>query len=63
MTRTPLHMGGTEYRTDEYKGLVASGDHDVTIDVGLRWPLRRTQPGPARVDPLATRHHHGRQPR
>lgn len=35
----------------------------IAYYTGRRWPLRRTQFVPAHDDPVATRHHHGRQPR
>ena len=51
MTRTPLHMGGMEYRVDEYKELVASGDLDVNArDADGKTPLHyATEQGVAPV--------------
>lgn len=40
MTRTPLHMFGLKYRVDEFKELVASGEHDVNAqDADGKTPL------------------------
>lgn len=40
MTRTPLHPFGLKYRVDEFKELVASGEHDVNAqDADGKTPL------------------------